>query len=310
MRIHGLLSSVKYIEAAVRLKSFELAAEELHVTSSAVSQQIAKVEQQLDVRLFNRTTRMVEPTAAAIDLAESLAQGLMLMDDALNKICSERAQGPVRLTIYQTWATRWLIPSLGRFYHAWPDVSVEFETGMQEVDFNRADTDFAIRQLDTDRPNLRVTPLFEPSYIPVCAPELAGRISSVEDLASVTLIASQNRLRDWPLWLSVCAPQLIHLQPKLKFSNSTLAYQAAIAGAGVVIGQSHLLNSDIARGALRPLFGTAVAGRVSLSLVEPSDRKLRPAAKAFREWIISEAERFRETPNWIERVFPAPASLR
>lgn len=310
LRIPLNFAQLRVVETAIRHASFERAADELHVTPSAISQQIGKFERSLDTRLFERHARGLTVTSQALELGQRLAIAFDIVDKAMDALTEERASGPVRLRIYQTWATRWLIPRLAGLHARRPDVRVQFETGMQQADFQRSGLDFAVQFVSRPDPDLLVTPLFPQVLVPVCAPALAAGLDEPDSLFRQPLIASANRMEDWGIWFAAIELDVRVPQPQLVFSNSTLAYQAALAGSGIVIAQAHLIEQEIASGMLVAPYPVGVDSGQIVGLVEPAGRRLRAAARAFKDWILSEAPINDHDPNFLTEIRPVTGSAR
>lgn len=302
VRISWTFSQLRVVEAAIRHNSFERAAEEFHVTPSAISQQVSKFEKMLGVRIFDRHARGVHATPKASELAQRLGVAVDIVERALEELAEESVSGPVRLRIYQTWATRWFIPRLSALHQEWPDVRVQFETGMQSVEFNKSDIDFSFQFMPGPDAGVLATPLFPQILVPVCTADVAARLSTLDDLGNQPLIASANRPYDWPVWLKAMGSRQVAPQPNLIFSNSTLAYQAALAGSGIVIAQAHLIESEVAAGTLVAPFPTGIDSGKVIALVEPKGVRLRPAARAFKKWILSEAPKAGSMPSFLDSV--------
>lgn len=214
----------------------------------------------------------------------------------------------MRLRIYQTWAIRWLIPRLIHLHDRRPDVRVQFETGMQQAEFSRSGLDFAVQFAPDPHADLVVTPLFPQVLVPVCTPALAAGIETPDMLARLPLIVSANRMDDWRIWFGAAAFRGKDPKAQLVFSNSTLTIQAALAGSGVAIAQAHLIEQEIASGLLVAPFPIGVRSDRVISLVEPVGRRLRPAARAFKEWILAEAPSTDGAPGFLTEIRKAQPS--
>jgi LysR family glycine cleavage system transcriptional activator len=302
VRISWTFAQLRVVEAAIRNNSFERAAEEFNVTPSAISQQVSKFEKMLGVRLFDRHARGVDATPKAAELAQRVGVAVDIVERALEDFAEESASGPVRLRIYQTWATRWFIPRLSALHQEWPDVRVQFETGMQNVDFSKSDIDFSVQFMPDADAGVLATPLFPQILVPVCTAGMAARLNTLDDLRNQPLIASANRPDDWPVWLSAMGFKQVAPQPNLIFSNSTLAYQAALAGSGIVMAQAHLIESEIIAGTLVAPFPTGIDSGKVIALVEPKGVRLRPAARAFKKWILAEAPTAGSMPLFLDAI--------
>lgn len=291
-RLH--LQSLRHLEAVVRLKTFEAAARELNVTPGAVSQQIRRLETALGVSLFRRYGNRSEPTEAAMQMAQSLREAFTQIESALELASGKRETTAVKIKIFQTWAYRWLIPRLENFYQKYPEIAVEFETGIQDVETGWSDLDMALSLRTEEISDYRRFPLFTPHLCPVCTPAIARQIVSASSLERVPLIASRNRMNDWPEWLQATGHSSDEQKPLMVFSNSTLVYEAAQVGNGVAIAQLELVLADLAAGRLvRPL-PEVIMAKEPISLLQSIARARRTAPNLFRDWLLTEAEMLRE----------------
>lgn len=283
------LQTLRAFEAAARLGSFEHAAGELNITNSAVSQQIAKLEDKLGLALFTRQHRKVVLTTRGEALALALGDAFTQIFAAL-KAATEPEAESVRCLVYQTLAAKWLIPALSRLAARWPSLVVEFETGMKSVDFERTDLDLALRFGDDNWPGLRSHKLFDEVLIPVCTPAVAAALGA-SGLHEACLIHSANRAADWQKWFDAHPHHGMNKARarQLSFSNSTLAYEAAITGNGIALAEIIVAASDIANDKLVvPFKARLVTGR-GLYVLEPQQSSSLQAVGLLRQWIIEES---------------------
>lgn len=283
------MSTLRVFEAAARLLSFDKAAAELHVSSSAVSQQIARLESKLGLVLFERLHRRIALTDAGRALSRPLTSAFRTIDRALVVAYQSASKESIKLAIYQTWASRWLIPRLGEFSREWPLLSVEFKTGMDDIDLEHSDVDFAVRWCPVDSAEADAHKLFDEVLVTVCAPAVAARLPQISDLDKTSLIHSANRPEDWNAWLTANNQAGIHGSGSLKFSNTSLAIGAAVAGAGVLVGQVHLFLPELESGALTMPFASGVQTLRGLYLMAATTHAPKPSTAAFKEWIALEA---------------------
>jgi LysR family glycine cleavage system transcriptional activator len=283
------LSALRVFEAAARHQSFRLAGTELHMSGSAVSQQIATLEAILRSRLFTRINRGVVLSETGRTLAQALRKTFQDIDAALIAAAPHLATNTVRVAIYQTMASRWLISRLADLANHSPLLSVELETGMAEIDFAQSELDFAIRVGTGDWKNATATKLFDEVLIPVCSPAMAACLGRIDDLNTVSLIHSLNRPHDWEAWLVAAGHPGITGRSQLRLANSSLAYEAAAAGAGAAMGQAAFVAGDLASGVLVAPYGLEVPTGRAYYLLEPAVRPARPASTAFRRWILEQS---------------------
>ena len=289
MRVNVPLAALRVFEAAARHQSFRLAGAELHISGSAVSQQIAVLEAILRTRLFVRVNRGVVLSETGRTLAQSLRTTFHDIEKALIAAAPHLATNTVRVAIYQTMASRWLISRLADLANHSPLLSVELETGMAEIDFAQSELDFAIRVGGGEWKNAIATKLFDEVLVPVCSPAFAARLGGVDDLNGVSLIHSLNRPHDWEAWLTAAGHGGIAGRSQLRLANSSLVYEAAAAGAGVAMGQVKFVAGDLATGILVAPFALKVSTGRAYYLLEPTTRPARPASTAFRAWILRQS---------------------
>lgn len=289
MRRNIPLSSLRMFEAAARHCSYLQAAAELHISGSAVSQQVSKLEQSLGVKLFVRQHKRLELTDAGRRFGEELSAIFRDLDRAINDVAPRSASRLVKVAAYQTMVSRWLIPRLPSLHAALPDISLEFETGMFRLDFKRSESDLGIRVGEEEIGSARSYVLFPEVLIPVCAPSVASRLTHIADLRNVALLHSLNRPDDWHRWLSAAGLDDIKGTNQLKFSNSSLAYEAASAGSGVALGQVNLMENDIQAGTLVAPFQIPVHTGRFYYLLEPEGVRHRPIVDAVKSWLLKEA---------------------
>ena len=284
------LLTLRHLEAAVRLGTFELASRELNVTPSAVSQQIRRIEETLGHALFERSGNRVTPNERALELARALSEAFSMIELGLQQSMADSGTQSVKIRLYQTWANRWLVPRLERFTRNHPGIAVEFETSVEPADFSRTDADLVLATQAALGRGSPGQPILVPRLTPVCTPVLAKRLSHPTDLGLVARIASRNRMTDWSQWLMAEGLPQIDQRPLLVFSNSTLAYEAALSGAGVAIAQIELVLADLESGRLVRPFARTILSDLAILLFDHPIRARRPAVRKFRAWLLDEIE--------------------
>ncbi len=295
------LLSLRHLEAAVRLESFDKAAAELKVTPSAVSQQIKRLEASLGQNLFERSANRVMPNERGKELGQILSEAFERIDSGLRRAMSETGKPSVKIRLFQTLANRLLVPRLGKFTRQFPEIAVEFETGFESFDFGRTDLDLALSADVPSGRNLRSELVLVPRLCAVCAPDLAERLKTFDDLTRFPMIASRNRMHDWSRWLEAAGQPKMDQRPLLVFSNSTLVYETALSGAGVAIAQLELVLGDLESGRLVKPFPQTIESDTPLYLFEPDIGSRRPAVRRFRKWLLDEiADLTRRTDAHIQ----------
>ncbi|WP_188608311.1 LysR substrate-binding domain-containing protein [Chelatococcus reniformis] len=287
------LNPLHVFEVAARLGGFTRAAEELNVTQSAVSRQVAVLESYFGQRLFQRDRSGASLTEAGRALAVEIAEPFARLAAAGGRFAEREKTDPVRLRAYTTFATRWLIPRLPAFRLLNPGVSIFVSNTVKPVDFERENVDLAIQLGSGDWPGLAAHLLFADEIEPICSPALLRKgppLESIEDLSGHTLLHSYYRRRDWSDWLTEAGHPEVEHGRSLVFESSTLTYQAAVEGLGVAIGQNRLLADEFAdRRLVRP-FAHPVTRNLAYYVVWPADREPSRKMRLLVSWLKQEAD--------------------
>ncbi len=291
------LNALRAFEAAARHLSFSRAAQELHVTHSAVSHQVKALEEFLGVKLFRRLTRAVRLTDAGQTYLPVLRDALDRIADVTERLRADVAAGPLTVSVTPAFAIRWLVPRLGRFYQAHPDIDVRVSPSVALVDFARDDVDVAVRYGPGNWPGVRAEHLLKLDRFPVCSSKFVDGphgLRTPRDLGRHTLLHDELR-DDWRGWLLAAGVEGIDLTRGPTFSETSLLLQAAVAGLGIAIADSALVADDLASGRLVKPFDIALPAEFGYFVVCPEAAFERPKIAAFREWLIAEAERANES---------------
>jgi LysR family glycine cleavage system transcriptional activator len=282
------LNSLHVFEVASSVGSFTKAAELLSVTPSAVSRQISALESFLNVRLFNRGRDGNALTPAGEEYHREIAPAFEAISAATDRIRRGQDKTPLNVRVPSTFATRFLIPRLSQFRAEEPGIGVRIVTGYGAVDFAREEVDISIQPVSGGGPGSQCQPMFENWVQPVCGPQLLATctIKTIDDLRAVRLLRSQNRRGDWHEWMTAVGRTDFPLDQAeiVEFSNSLLAYQAAMDGLGVVIGHLPLLGPDLAAGRLVPLLDRPIR-QGSYYAVWRTDRGRVRKARKFLAWL-------------------------
>lgn len=291
------LNALRVFEAAARHLSFTKAAEELHVTPGAVSQQIKALEDFLQTPVFRRQKRSLLLTDEAQASLPILREGFDKLLEA-GKILSARADtGRLTVSAAPSFTSKWLVPRLDQFQEAHPDTDVWVSADMNVVDFAVDDVDVAIRYGTGQYPGLVVEHLMSEKIVPVCSPSLltsAHPIKSPADLVHHTLLHDSSTEKDpscptWPMWLK--AAGVCHKQGErgVKFNQSSLVIEAAVGGKGVALAKAALALADLEAARLVIPFDLTTPTDFSYYVVHPPSKSSSPTVKAFKEWIKREA---------------------
>ncbi len=288
------LNALRSFEVAARHLSFTKAAEELHVTHSAISHQIKALEEWLGIPLFRRVNRGLLLTESGQAYLRPVRESFQRLGEATWRLKAKGRSGPLTVSVMPSFASKWLVPRLRRFRERHPDIDVRVSASPDLIDFDREDVDVAVRY---GRGNwsrdLRVDLLMHESMFPVCSPKLLeGPLSlrTVQDLRHHTLLTDYDwRVDFWQLWLDAAGVTDLVPQHSLSFNYSNLMLQAAIDGLGVALTQNVLAGDDLAAGRLVRLFEVSLPTDYAYYVVTPALTATRPKIVAFREWLVDEA---------------------
>jgi LysR family glycine cleavage system transcriptional activator len=293
------LGALRTFEAAARHLSFTRAADELSVTPAAVSHLVRELEDQLRVKLFHRTSRVVRLTHAGEILRLAVADALDGIGRAVARL--READGTPRLmvTAAPSFGVKWLVPRLDKFLERMPGVDVRIDVSHTAVDFAREDMDIGIRFGTGNYPALRVDRLFAESCVPVCSPRLMrGKrpLRHPRDLRHHTLIHVdwQSLGETWPtwqMWMLAAGVTGVDATRGIHFRSVLPALQAAIDGQGVALGDASLVAVDLAAGRLVQPFALALKAppQFAYFIVTPPRTVGQPLVEAFRAWLLEEA---------------------
>jgi len=253
------LDLLKGFEAAARLLSFTRAGEELHLTQSAVSRQIQELEDQLGVPLFHRRHRSLALTDAGQQLYPAAAQVLATMRAATDRLRAASAQKLLSVTTTPGFASLWLIPRIAGFTreHAGVEVRITAEVRIQELERDGADV--AIRFCPQAMAGPGAERLFGEQVFPVCGPVLAGDakrpLRVPADLRHHVLLHIDDPDGRWPwlawrVWLEAAGVPDMRPAGDVRCSGYDQIIPAAIAGHGVALGRTPLVDAAVTAGQL------------------------------------------------------------
>jgi DNA-binding transcriptional LysR family regulator len=280
-------------EAVARRRSFALAAAELHLTASAISHQVARLESQLDVRLFERSAHGVRLSAAGERYLARVGGALA----AITAATDDLRQG-VGNSLYvhsaPSIASLWLMPRLRGFADAHPDIALNLSAAHTHSDFALGQADIDIRYGVPQWPQLEVEPLFEEKIVPLASPAFIAehRLKRPEHLQDVALIQSNVSVVQWSDWFAAFTGLRAPDRFSLRFDRAVMSIDAAAQGLGVALESATIAGRHLAEGRLAPLFGLDKAIKVQAHFaVYPARHAKRPAAAAFLSWLRTQAAR-------------------
>ncbi|MGO4223376.1 LysR substrate-binding domain-containing protein [Lysobacter sp. TAF61] len=283
------LPALTAFESAARHQNFAHAAEELHLTASAVSHHVRKLESRLGVALFQRHARGVALTAEGRKLADAAGSALADVDGVLRSLQLGREDSDrIRFTTLHSLTYTWLLPRLAAFTDAHPHLRLSVDTEVALARFDDPGPDFGIRHGPGHWAGLTAHFLMDEGLLPVISPAYPGLqgITQASDLAGHPLISDHSR-QGWHDWFRAAGVHGAKFEERLTFSDSTDAMNAAAFGMGIALARSRIVVPYLESGRLQRLPVPTVKARWGYYIVYPSHRRLRAAAQTFVDWLLA-----------------------
>lgn len=284
------LRSLRTFEVVGRHLNMQGAADALCITVSAVSHQIRHLEAELQVALFRRTGRGLELTRDG----EALLPGLTAVFEQLESTVEKfrRRTGPQILTISMpaSFAMRWFLGRLGKFYAMYPDVEIRVATHVGREVERSATVDCFIHVGANDWPELEGELLFAEHLGVACSPTIQRRIDQAitapADVRKNRVLKADDRPDDWQLWLNATGLTLPGEQRTLSFSSQILALQAAIEGLGVILTDPVEIMDELQTGRLvQPLASSLAVATRGYYFYTMADAESAPSVAILRDWL-------------------------
>ncbi|MCB2136046.1 MAG: transcriptional regulator GcvA [Rhodobacteraceae bacterium] len=287
------LTALRAFEAAARHLSFAQAAAELNVTPAALSFQIKSLEAHLGQPLFRRLNRAVDLTEAGRALHPGVADGFAALGAAWQSARRQADGQNLTVTAGPAFTAKWLAPRLFDFALSHPEIDLHFSASLRLLDFDRDAVDVAIRFGTGSDDGLFSEPVIREWLTPMMTPELASRYRDPQDLLAAPLLHQDDVSFivppiDWQRWFTVAG--LGDASPHgARFSQADHAIDAALAGAGVVLGRFSLAYGALQTGQLVAPFPLALTTRAHYRFLCLPGAETRPKVAAFLNWVRREA---------------------
>ena len=295
------LTALRGFEASARLLSFTLAAEELNLTQSSISRQVAALERQIGRPLFVRRTRALELTTAGGKLLHAAQQALGQIDRTVDALRGDGDATRITLATYASFASLWLVPRLAAFQREFPGIDIRIDAGDRMVDLDAEGVDLALRWTRPSNVPRDALQLLAEEVTPAVSPLLLERIdlrlSEPQDLFKFPLLELDDAMPTsaasaWTRWFEFAGVRASPPAPRLLFTFVDQSVQAAVRGQGVVLGRSPFLADLTASGDLvTPFPKLRMPTGYRYWLIERDATRGAPHVAAFRAWLVREFER-------------------
>lgn len=282
------LTALNAFAVAARHLSFKAAAEELHLTPTAVSHQIRALEKRLGHRLFDRRVRQVALTAEGEELAHTIVPAFKVIDGAVSKLMQQEGRDTVTLGAGPFFAARWLVPHLGDFWRDNPQIDLRLHHSPLAVHMQMERYDLAVAWGRGNWPGLQIHQLIGLTVSPVHAPGvdfLPTRGLTTDDILELPLLHHRDQA-GWHRWLDLAGVEAPDLLPGAVFEDANLLLQAVVEGHGMALGYFPFLDEDVATGRLVRPWSLAPVADESYYLIYQQAVASRPAVADVRDWLI------------------------
>lgn len=287
------LLALQAFELAARAGSFKVAAEQLHITSSAVSHRIAGLERQLGSKLFERGPRGVVLAPVGRLLAATTGRAFGDLSRAL--VRQGTGSHRLRVSAVPIFATHFLLPRLGQFLALHPEIELQVEASMRMADMEAGLVDVALRYGDGHWDDVASERVMDLAAVPLASPALVKRLRlrTPADIVRAPLIRVSPFGASWPDWAAGAGLDPRDFAPRrgaakgVQVDSMGAALRAAAHGLGVALAFDQLIESEIKSGALVRL-GPPVAQPGQIWFVCRSKERSLPAIRALRRWLLAE----------------------
>jgi LysR family transcriptional regulator, glycine cleavage system transcriptional activator len=287
------LNTLTAFRSVAELQNLRAAGEVLHLTHSAVSQQIKGLEEQLGFALFERRGRRVVLNAAGQALLRSVQQALTQLDLGVEAAAAAAQGGSqrLRITVLPSFAQRWLLPRIGHWRERYPALPLEIDASIGAVDLQREGFHAAVRQGKGPWPGLESERLFDkPPVIVVASPQAARRLVGAQpaSLAREPLLGDDDL---WQLWFSANGVQT-RVTTVAVFNDAGLMLQAAEQNLGLALSREILAADALCDGRLVQLSPVAITHEDAqpYHFVYPPGLRDWPPLVSLRDWLRDELE--------------------
>jgi DNA-binding transcriptional LysR family regulator len=276
-------------ESAARHLSFTRAAEELSLTQSAVSKQVAQLEAILEHPLFRRVRRRLQLTAEGMLYLTDVRKVLNQVEMSTRYMQAYGGENEVlNLSTLPTFGSRWLMPRLNGFRFRHPSIVLNISNRAEAFDLDQANIDVAFFFGQGVWPRAECIPLLEERLIPVCAPALLAQapVSQAADLLQRVLLQMAARPEQWHDWFETLGLYGEHSYYGPRFDSFEMVISAARAGCGLALVPDFLVQEELAEGKLVIPWDAPMAGKGGYYMAIPEYKFELQKVRDFCQWVL------------------------
>jgi len=295
----SIFSGLATFELAAKLGSFTQAASYLHITTGAVSQKIRLLESQLSIQLFERHSRGIKLTKKGLSIYHVVQQNFYEIEKAIDELQQRQTfDGDIRLKLTPSFAFKWLVPRLQKFYSIFPNISIQTFAEGALLDHHDNNCDLAIDYGQSPYVNCQVELLLAEKLIPVMSPDYFDKFNwqdssttnQKEIWQTATLLhdampwKGADKTVEWQYWFEHMAITADSQQGHF-FNRTDMAMAAAEAGLGIALARYALVKDDFKEGRLVTPFNP-IEANAGYYLIQHHSTS---AIECFKEWLLTEA---------------------
>lgn len=281
------LSALRAVEAIARTGTLGRAANELGVTAGALSQRLAKAEAALGQSLFIREASGLQPTAICLQVAPRLTRAIQELSLVVSEIRAPE-EDTLTISVAPIFASRWLIWRIRRFNQENPNISLRVLPTAEVVDLDHSEVDVGIRVGEDPSIGAGAVKLLDQRVFPVCSPDLAQRLGTLDDLRTLPIIRENELLYGWESWLSGQNLKVADLQPGPTYADASLCLDAAMTGQGVFMAWETLACDALEQGHISSPFAWRSATGAAYWFATSRHSIRKRSVVRFRHWLETE----------------------
>ena len=280
------LNWLRTFEAAARHLSFTLASEELHMSQSAVSQQIQLLEHHVSQKLFVRANRAIQLSDAGRAFLPLVQDALQKLNEGAVQIFSPLNASVVDVSVNTSFSVLWLATHILKFSSIYPQISVRQTSNNWETDFTRSTAEIEIRYGTGNWHDFESTRLITPKLRPYCSHQNAKRLRSPADLGSLALLDVVGTKQGWQDWLLKMDLSSLSDQPRHSVDSHASAVSMAADGFGICLMYDEVMQEGVFAQQLVAPFIESVDTEGSYYLCCRRGVVLSDASRLFYEWLF------------------------
>jgi len=294
------LVALKAFEAAARLGSFKRASQELHVTPTAISHHIRRLEDSMGVQLFTRSTRKVTLTEKGHKLMRACSAAFDMIETSAAEIAHSSNRPVITIATGASFAARWLTPRLTQFWHDFPNVELRLNgySGTEDLSHQNADLMFVWGANDMADSSARL--ILPVRAVPVASPALVSRLGMPEvpaDILKYPLLHYRNR-EEWHIWLQHACVPIPAQGGGAIMDDANVVFRGAIEGQGAAIGWTPVIDPEISSGRLVALSAICAPQNRGYHVITNKNAPKNALLQDIVEWFVQQGSQ--TSPSLLE----------